>query len=49
MLKVLNIGRGKTHGGAARCGRVEAGRPTHSEVRRDIKAARVARNRAFMA
>ena len=49
MLKVLNFGKVKVHGGPARRGRAEAGRPTHSEVRRDIEAARVARNRPFLA
>ena len=48
MLKVLNIGRGKAHGNAARRSRTTEGRPTHSEALKDCTAALVARNRAFI-
>ncbi len=47
MLKVLNIGRGKARGGAAKRDRTAAGRPTHSEAVKDCTAALIARNRAF--
>ena len=49
MLKVLNIGKGKVHDGAARRNRKTAGQPTHSETVRDYTAAMIARNRPFLA
>ena len=48
MLKVLNIGRGKVRGGAARRNGTTVGRPTHSESRRDRTAALIARNGPFL-
>ena len=48
MLKVLNIGRNRTRGGAAEKNRTTVGQPTHSEAVRDCTAALIARNRPFL-
>ncbi len=48
MLKVLNTGRGKAHGGATQSARTQAGRPTHSECLRDCTAAKIAQMRPFL-
>ncbi len=48
MIKVLNIGRNRVHGGEARHGQTAAGQPTHSEARRDRQTALIARNRPFL-
>ncbi len=48
MLKVLNIGRGKAHGGATQRAQTTAGRATHDEARRDRIAAKIAQMRPFL-
>ena len=48
MLKVLNTGTGKVHGGATRRARTRAGQPTHSECMRDCTAAKIAQMRPFL-
>ncbi len=48
MLKVLNIGKGKAHGGATQRARTTAGRATHDECLRDCTAAKIAQMRPFL-